>query len=93
MPTTTSEELAKLQHQVEPYSGPIFFTKSLKTPLGNVTNNGSFGLVDTGKRKLLVTCHHVWQRFQEERGKEPELKMCICLDTPVCFAPTGAWGR
>jgi len=93
MPTTTFEELAAFQHQVEPYSGPIFFTKSLQTPLGNVTNSGSFGLVDTGKKKLLVTCHHVWQGFQEECSKEPDLKMCICLDKPFCFAPTGPVGE
>jgi hypothetical protein len=42
--------------------------------------------VDTGKRKLLVTCHHVWKGFQEERSKEPDLKMCLCLDRPGCFA-------
>ena len=93
MPTTTFAELAAFQHQVEPYSGPIFFTKSLRTPLGNVTNSGSFGLVDTGKKKLLVTCHHVWQGFQEECSKEPDLKMCICLDKPFCFAPTGPVGE
>jgi hypothetical protein len=87
MPTTTFEALTEFQHQVEPYSGPIFFSKSSQTPLGNVTNNGSFGLVDTGKRKLLVTCHHVWRRFQEERSKEPNLQMCLCLDRPFCFTP------
>jgi hypothetical protein len=48
----------------------------LKSAVGNVIANGSFGLVDTGKKKLLVTCYHVW----EELEKHPELKMCVFLD-------------
>lgn len=87
MPKTTLEELAKIEAQVRQFCGPIFFTKSLQTPLGNVTNNGSFGLVDTGGRKLLVTCQHVWAGFQKERDSNAGLKMCICLDRPFCFEP------
>src|SRR6266404_5437779 len=75
--------------QVRQFCGPIFFTKSLESPLGNVTASGSFGLVDTGTERLLVTCNHVWEGFQEERLGVPDLRMCVCLDmtNPVVFAP------
>jgi hypothetical protein len=87
MPKTTLAELAEIEVHVRQFCGPIFFTKSLQTPLGNVTNNGSFGLVDTGRKKLLVTCHHVWAGFQEECRHTPDLRMCICLDRPFRFVP------
>lgn len=43
--------------------------------------------MDTGKTKLLVTCQHVWKRFQEEHSQDPNVRMSVCLDkqSPVVF--------
>jgi hypothetical protein len=73
--------------QIRRFCGPLFFTTSVESALGNITNNGSYGLIDTGIKKLLITCHHVWKGFQDERDKEPELRMCVCLDNrnPTIF--------
>lgn len=81
--------------EVRQYCGPVFFTSSLEIAVGNVTANGSLGLVDTGIKKLLVTCFHVWDEFQKARLQNPELKMCLCLDpaNPVVFAPSGPLGE
>lgn len=68
-----------VEPKVRQFCGPLFFTDSLETPSG-VSNNGSFGLVDTGSKKLLVTCYHVWEGFQEARKKNSDLKMCVCLN-------------
>jgi hypothetical protein len=78
-----------IEPQVRQFCGPIFFTKSLQTALGNVIANASFGFLDTGSQKLLVTCHHVWDEFQDMRLLCPDLRMCLCLDRrhPVLFAP------
>jgi hypothetical protein len=53
----------------------------------NLIASGGFGLVDTGCRKLLITCHHVWEGFQEERRKDSNVRLCVCLDRqpPVVF--------
>ena len=85
-------ERMELDYVVGPYvrqfCGPIFFTNSLQVP--NASANGSFGLVDTGRKKLLVTCHHAWEEFQVARHNQPNLQMCLCLDQgpPVVFAPS-----
>jgi hypothetical protein len=42
--------------------------------------NGSFGLVDTGQKKLLVTCGHVVDEFRQRASNVADLKMCVCLD-------------
>lgn len=77
-----------IEPQISPYRGPLYFGRSLETAMGDsVIANGGFGLVDTGKKKLLVTCHHVWEGFQEERRKDSSARMFVGLDRqpPVVF--------
>ncbi len=80
-PTISRDDLIFIiDPQVRRFCGPLFFTTSLHTPSGNVPHNGSFGLVDTGEKKLLVTCHHVWSEFKELRSRNPELKFGFCFE-------------
>jgi hypothetical protein len=69
-----------IEQEIRPYCGPIFFARSLESADGNITANGSFGLIDTGQKKILVTCHHVWKDFQNAVDKDPDLNLCVCLD-------------
>ena len=69
-----------VEPEVRQFCGPLYFARSLETASG-VINNGSFGLIDTGSKKMLVTCHHVWNDFKKARQKNPELKMLVCLDS------------
>jgi len=71
-----------IEPEVRKYCGPLFFTTSLHTPSGNVLHNCSFGLVNTGERKLMVTCHHVWSEFKKIRSDVRELMFGVCLDMP-----------
>jgi hypothetical protein len=74
----TKFELAFLiEPMVRQFCGPIFFTHSLEQAEGNITANGSFGLVDTGTKKLLVTCYHVWDEFREAHLKNSDLMMYL----------------
>jgi hypothetical protein len=96
MPKLTRIELEyRIEPEMRQLCGSIFFTKSLQTPIGNITANGSFGLVDTGSKKLLVTCYHVWDGFQKARLENPDLMMCLFLDKgkPVLFAPAKPIGE
>ena len=77
-----------IEPQISPFCGPLFFTRSWESAVGdNVIANGSFGLVDTGLKKLLITCHHVWEKFQAERRNDSKVRMCVWLDQkqPVVF--------
>lgn len=60
------------------HCGPIFFYQS--SPL-SVCRNGTFGLVDTGTKKLLVTCAHVWTGYQKLRKKKRNLNLAILVGT------------
>jgi hypothetical protein len=85
----TQQELTKYSVPVvRKHCGPIFFTRSLeKASKETIIANGSFGLVNTGEKKILVTCDHVWEGFEEAHFHDKEMKMCVCLDlgNPVYF--------
>jgi len=85
---TVKEVESILLPKIKPSGGPLFFATSLKEARGHVLDSGSFGLVDTGKKKLLVTCHHVWNDFLKQRAKHSKCKLCVCLDerSPVVFS-------
>lgn len=74
---------------IRSFCGPLFFTASLQSPVDNVLCDGSFGLVDTGKRKLLVTCHHVLTEFRKSRDSDPSLVLGLSLDMgkPIAINP------
>jgi hypothetical protein len=69
--------------QVRKFCGPVFFTISLTTPLNTIPHNGTFGLVNTGQKKLIITCHHVWATFKKLRAeKMPNLLFGMAIDMP-----------
>ena len=61
MSKKVTEFLLKMivEPQVRRFCGPLFFVSSQSTPTGTINGSASFGLVDTGEKKLLVTCWHV----------------------------------
>ena len=73
--------------------GPLYFATALEKGQGRVIDNGSFGLVGTSQRDLLVTCYHVWIGFLNKRKEIPGLKLCACFDdkypVPICTLPDG----
>ena len=73
--------------------GPLYFATSLEKGKGIVVDSGSFGLVGTSKKDLLVTCYHVWNGFLNKRKEIPSLKLCACLDdkypVSICTLPDG----
>lgn len=56
------------------YCGPLLFISSLQPPI-RVLDNATFGLIDTGEKKLLVTCHHVWDYLVTVRQKHPKAEI------------------
>jgi hypothetical protein len=71
-----------VEPRIRPCCGSIFFARSLGSGRADdIVDNGSFVLVETGTRRLLLTCHHVWDGFQNLRSNNPESKLCMCLNS------------
>ena len=61
------------------YCGPIFITPGLMTYPDQMIDNGTYPLINTGQRRLLVTCHHVWQAYLDCRKINPDAALGINL--------------
>lgn len=71
------------------FCGPIFITPGLMTYPDQMIDNGTFSLIDTGERRLLVTCHHVWQAYLDRRAENTHATLGINLgdgDASIAFA-------
>ena len=68
-----------VEGQILNYCGPLFFSCSHELRPENVKRNGSFGLIDTGQKRLLVTCHHVIDEFRKLRDAGQVKEMAILL--------------
>ena len=70
------------------FCGRIFITFGLRTYPEQMIDNGTYSLIDTGKRRLLVTCHHVWQAYLSCRTESPDAALGINLgygDASIAF--------
>lgn len=65
----TVKEMTEL---VMPYVAPLFLLPNARARPQDIVNNGSAALVDTGEKKLLITCHHVWNEFSLYRQDHPD---------------------
>jgi hypothetical protein len=78
-----------LTNEMLTFCGPIFITPGLMTNPKQMIDNGTFSLVDTGDRRLLVTCHHVWRAYLDCRAGNVEATLGINLgdgDASIAFA-------
>ncbi len=69
--------------------GPIFITPGLNTYPYQMIDNGTYALIDTAKKRLLVTCHHVWKAYLDVRGENPNAVLALNFgdgDASVAFA-------
>jgi hypothetical protein len=60
------------------HCGALFFISSLRPPI-ELLHNATYGLLDTGEKKLLLTCCHVWDLLQELRQTHREAQIAINL--------------
>ena len=67
----TASEATLLSH-----CAPVFFVPSPTARPPAIRANGTVALVDTGQRKLVVTCSHVWDEFQKYKQEVP--MACLC---------------
>ena len=77
-----------LSNEMMTFCGPIFIAPGLKTYPKQMIDNGTYSLIDTGRRRLLVTCHHVWEAYLDCRKTNPDTVLAINLgdgDASVAF--------
>lgn len=75
---TFCDEPKMLRHCV-----PIFILPTGNPFVTDIYANGTAGLIDTGTRKLLVTCEHIWAEFLRFRKDNPTARLAVvCKEGP-----------
>ena len=85
----TSKEiwLEQLDNELFRYCGPIFVAPALNSCPEQMIGNGTYSLIDTGEKRLLVTCCHVWDEYEKQHDSNLEAILAISLgDGHSCFA-------
>lgn len=75
MPRMEMSELDRINHELLPYVVGLLLLPNSETGPTNVIFSGSGTLIDTGTRRILVTCWHVWRRFKEIAQKCPKVRI------------------
>jgi hypothetical protein len=78
-----------IEERILKHCGPLIFITSLTPPV-EVLRNGTYGLVDTGEKKVMVTCHHVWNYLHEARQIHPKAEITMNLAPGQTIAISGA---
>jgi hypothetical protein len=59
--------------------GPIFIVPRVESFPNEMIDNGTFSLIRTDSRWLLVTCDHVWKGYLKALKTFPEAALCLNL--------------
>lgn len=77
MDDNSQDTTVALLRQFSPFASMLFFAPGNNLTPETVAFNGTAALVDTGKRKLILTNSHVYRRFRELRSETPSLAMFL----------------
>ena len=80
-PGVNENVIAQIENELLRYCGPIFVTPSPNSYPDNKTiKNGTYALIDTGQKRLLVTCYHVWEYYETQFDVNPETVLALALN-------------
>ncbi|MGC9258686.1 MAG: hypothetical protein ACP5I8_01220 [Phycisphaerae bacterium] len=71
------DRLEKITPRLLPHVGMLLLLPSSGAPPSDVICNGTASFIDTGTAKLLVTCGHVIDRFNELREANPHAVLAV----------------
>ena len=88
--TKTAKEIwiEQLDRELFRYCGPVFVAPALKSYPEQMIGNGTYALIDTGEKRLLVTCCHVWDEYEKHHDANSETVLAVSLgdgDSNIAF--------
>lgn len=80
MSDTFVEKMSAIDEWCAPYVGMLILLPSREASPVDVLGNGTASFIDTGERRFIVTCEHVYRAFEEERQRNPNACLGITGD-------------
>jgi hypothetical protein len=69
----------QLAQEMLEYCGPILIVPGINSWPDQMIANATYSLIDTGQKRLLITCHHVWQGYLDRRAQDPRCVLALNL--------------
>lgn len=86
--TAKQKWIEQLDCELFRYCGPIFVAPALNSYPEQMIGNGTYALIDTGERRILVTCCHVWDEYEKHHDSNSEAILAVSLgdgDSNIAF--------
>lgn len=84
LPEWLELKIKQLADELSRYCGPIFIVPSVDSD--EIIDAGTYALIDTGEKRLLVTCHHVWEKYEEQHEKNGKTVLAVAVgDSIISF--------
>ena len=71
--------IEQLDRELFRYCGPIFVAPALNSYPEQMIGNGTYALIDTGTKRVLVTCCHVWDEYEKNHDANSETVLAVSL--------------
>jgi hypothetical protein len=82
LPVWLQTKVKQLADELSRYCGPIFIVPSLNSDPTEI-RSGTFALIDTGQKRLLVTCFHVWYDYEERHSANDKTRLAVAVSDSV----------
>jgi hypothetical protein len=69
----------QLSDELFRFCGPIFIAPELNSYPNQMIAAGTYALIDTGEKRLLVTCCHVWDEYEKHHDKNSKVILAVSL--------------
>jgi hypothetical protein len=71
--------IQQLSDELLRFCGPIFIAPALNSYPNQMIASGTYALIDTGEKRLLVTCCHVWDKYETHCDKNSKTILAVSL--------------
>src|SRR5262245_60856086 len=82
-PAWLEVRVRKLADELSHHCGPIFVVPSLDSHREEIFGSGTYALIDTGEKRLLVTCYHVWDEYEKLHDAESKTRLAVAVSDSV----------
>lgn len=72
-----NEKTNQIINKIIPFSVPIYFLEGSGLDANNISSNATGALIYTGEKKLLITCHHVWDEFKKKKEVNASINLWV----------------
>ena len=84
IPLWLEAKIKVLADELARYCGPIFVVASLDSE--EILDGGTYALIDTGEKRLLVTCYHVWEKYEQRHDADNRTVLAVAVgDLVISF--------